>query len=163
MQGAPVRMGASCSVFRNRQGFTLVELMVVVAIIGLLSVIAVPSYLQMRMRIKVAEAKANLGAIRVTEHAYYAEHNHYVGNQAFIPDRALDPQGRLPWTPNTRFSLLGYAPDGTVFYSYGLSGADYPTDGFTAQATADIDADGSWAVWSITVGNKELFHSGGAL
>jgi type IV pilus assembly protein PilA len=144
-------------------GFTLVELMIVVAIIGLLATIAVPSFLRMRLKVKVSEAKANLGAIRVCEHAFFAEYNRFVGNQPYIPDRTLDPQGRLPWVVGTRFSILGYAPDGDVYFSYGLAGPDYPVAGFTAQATADLDADGDWAVWSITVGSKELNHQGGSL
>ena len=163
MQGALVKPGAPCSYSRRQQGFTLVEVMIVVAIIGLLATIAIPSFLRMRLRVKVAEAKANLGAIRVCEHSFYAEYNTFVGNQPNIPDRTLDPQGRLPWVVGTRFSILGYAPDGDVFFSYGLAGPDYPAASFTAQATADLDADGDWAVWSITVGNKDLYHQGGSL
>lgn len=158
-----MKTGAPCSFFRRQQGFTLVELMIVVAVIGMLATIAVPTFLRMRLKVKVAEAKANLGAIRVTQHAYYAEYNRFVGNQPYVPDRTLTPQARLPWVNGTRFSILGYAPDGDVFFSYGLSGPDYPATSFTAEATADLDADGDWAVWSITVGDKDLHHHGGSL
>ncbi len=144
-------------------GFTLVELMIVVAIIGILAMIAIPNFLNMRQKTKVAEAKSNLGAIRVTEHAYFAEYNTFVGNQPYIPDRTSDPQARFPWTPGSRFSILGFAPEGSLYFSYGLQGVDYPADAFTAQATTDLDGDGTWSVWAITTGNKELYHEGGLL
>lgn len=158
-----MKAGTPASFRRAPGGFTLVEVMIVVAILGILATIAIPSYLRMRERVKVAEVKANLGAVRVGEHAFYAEHTMFVGNQPYIPDRTLDPQARKPWVQGTRFSIIGYAPDGTLYYSYGLAGADYPADGFTAQATADLDADGLWAVWSISAGDKELRHAGGVL
>ena len=71
---------------RNRKGFTLVELMIVVAIIGILAAIAIPNFLNFRLKAKTSEAKSNLGAVRSTEVAYYAEWNEYVGNQAFTPE-----------------------------------------------------------------------------
>ncbi len=49
---------------RNRKGFTLVELMIVVAIIGILAAIAIPNFLNFRLKAKTSEAKSNLGAIR---------------------------------------------------------------------------------------------------
>ena len=73
----------------------------------------------------------------------FAEYNRYVGNQPYTPDRTSNPSGRLAWVADTRFSILGYAPDGKVFFSYGLAGVDMPTDNFTAQATSDLDGDGS--------------------
>jgi len=148
---------------REKKGFTLVELMIVVAIVGVLAAIAIPNFLRFRQRAKISEAKANLGAIRVTEHAYYAEHDLYVGNQAYTPDRTADPPGRFPWANDTRFSILGFTPDGRVFFSYGLSGADAPTDTFTAMAKSDLDGDGAWSTWHLTGGDKELYHEGSDL
>ena len=105
---------------RNRKGFTLVELMIVVAIIGILAAIAIPNFLQFRLKAKTSEAKSNLGAIRSTEVAYFAEWNFYVGNQPSTPDRATarSSANKEVWDTTTRFSILGFAPEGSVFYDY---------------------------------------------
>src|SRR5512134_821853 len=104
---------------RNRKGFTLVELMIVVAIIGILAAIAIPNFLNFRLKAKTSEAKSNLGAIRSTEVAYFAEWNSYVGNQALTPnDRTggATMAGKFAWINGTRFSILGFAPEGNVFF-----------------------------------------------
>ena len=164
MQGAPGRSGAPSFFSPGRSaGFTLVELMIVVAILGILATIAVPNFLRMRERAKVAEAKANLGAIRVTQHAYYSEYNRYVGNQPQTPDRTANPAVRFPWVPGTRFSILGFAPDGPVYFSYSLGGADFPVGAFIVEAHGDLDGDGDWSIWTITNGDKELRHQGDIL
>jgi Tfp pilus assembly protein PilE len=137
--------------------------MIVIAIIGLLATIAVPAFIRMRQRAKIAEAKSIIGAVRVSENAYYAEYSVYVGNQAYTPDRTADPPARFPWDNNTRFSLLGFAPEGRLYFSYALGGVDLPADGFTVQATCDLDGDGLWAVWTMTKTDKELVHSGADL
>jgi len=160
MQGAPEKSGAPCFVLRRQGGFTLVELMVVVAIIGILAMIAVPNFLKMRSKAKTAEAKANLGAISITEHVYYTENSLFVGNQAYTPDRLSNPPGRFAWVSTTRFSILGFAPEGGVLFSYSLVGADFHPDNFTAQATSDLDGNNAWSVWAISGGNKGLTHSG---
>jgi len=65
--------------FRKQEGFTLIELMIVVAIIGILAAIAIPNFLQYQMKSRQAEAKTNLGAIRTSEVAFQAERGCYLG------------------------------------------------------------------------------------
>ena len=65
--------------FRKQEGFTLIELMIVVAIIGILAAIAIPNFLPYQMKSRQAEAKTNLQAIKTSEVAFQAERGCYIG------------------------------------------------------------------------------------
>src|SRR5205085_1607590 len=72
------------------KGFTLIELMIVVAIIGILAAIAIPNFIKFQARAKQSEAKANLKAVYTAEKAYYQEKDTYsneVGRIGFAPER----------------------------------------------------------------------------
>ncbi|MEQ1883301.1 MAG: type IV pilin protein [Burkholderiales bacterium] len=64
---------------RKQFGFTLIELMVVVAIVGILAAIAVPQYNDYVKRSKIAEATSNLGAMRVRMEQYFQDNRQYAG------------------------------------------------------------------------------------
>ena len=59
----------------NNKGFTLVELMVVVAIIGVLSAVAIPNFRKYQAKSKTTEAKLNLAAIFTNELAFQADYD----------------------------------------------------------------------------------------
>src|SRR5688500_20248415 len=63
---------------KGQKGFTLIELMIVVAIIGILAAIAIPNFLQYQMKSRQSEAKTNLQAIRTSEIAFQAERGCYI-------------------------------------------------------------------------------------
>ena len=67
---------------RNTKGFTLIELMIVVAIIGILAAIAIPNFLQYQMKSRQSEAKTNLGAIRTSELSFSGEKGCFIGTGA---------------------------------------------------------------------------------
>ncbi|WP_083448153.1 type IV pilin protein [Nitrospira moscoviensis] len=71
-----------CKVFRKQEGFTLIELMIVVAIIGILAAIAIPNFLQYQMKSQQSEAKTNLQAIKTSEVSFSGEQGCYIGTQA---------------------------------------------------------------------------------
>jgi prepilin-type N-terminal cleavage/methylation domain-containing protein len=58
---------------RQRKGFTLVELAIVIAILGILAVVAIPKYQGMVDEARSAAAKAQLGTVRSAIAIYYAK------------------------------------------------------------------------------------------
>jgi type IV pilus assembly protein PilA len=69
---------------KTSQGFTLIELLVVIIIVGLLSAIALPSYLNQAGKTKGAEAKSSLGTINRSQQSYRLENNTMANGLALL-------------------------------------------------------------------------------
>jgi len=135
----------------NRRGFSLTELMIVVAIIGILAVIAIPNFLKYQARAKQSEAKNNLVAIHTSEMAYFAEKNTYVDDFDAI-GFAIMGSSRL------YYYELGTSSSGTLPPGCTASTLDsVSATGFTAAATGNIDGDATCDVWTIDE-NKTLLN-----
>ncbi|MFB3145601.1 MAG: type IV pilin protein [Nitrospirales bacterium] len=130
------------NMFHHQRGFSLVELMIVVAIIGVLAAIAIPQFSKLQAKAKQSEAKMNLVNIHTTEIAYFVEHNTYVDD----------------------FDAIGFGLDGVSHYYYELGNTSLGTlppgctastldavsgSGFTAVAIGNIDGDSTCDVWTI--------------
>lgn len=101
---------------RSNKGFTLIELMIVVAIIGILAAIAIPNFLQYQLKSKQSEAKVNLGAIKTSEIAFNAERGCFLGIPAPAAGVAA-PAANVKTVPVAWPSTVVYPPSaaGTVF------------------------------------------------
>ena len=66
---------------RSQKGFTLIELMIVVGIIGILVAIAAPNFSRYQSKARQSEAKIALAAVYGAEKSFYSEYSSYVGSK----------------------------------------------------------------------------------
>jgi type IV pilus assembly protein PilA len=125
----------------RRGGFTLIELMIVVAIIGILAAIAIPNFLKFQLRSKTGEAKTNLAALRTAEEGYFAEYGVYITAPDY-PGAGTVTSAKQIWAaPVAGFDTVGWGPEGEVYYSY-IASNTANTGIYSLGAVGDLDGDG---------------------
>ena len=129
----------------RRRGFTLIELAMVLAVIGILVSLAVPGYRAILLRARASEARTALQGIADAELRYFRDLHRFL---ACAPSPAAVPQGT-----SIRFdaaapgwSDLGVSMQGAVRYRYQVS-LDGPT--FLAIAQGDLDGDGKSSTFTL--------------
>ena len=145
---------------KSNKGFTLIELMIVVAIIGILAAIAIPNFLRFQLKAKSSEGKVNIAAIRTAEESYLAEFGVYVPATE-APVAAWPRTSKVPFIDVTNeFDILGWAPEGLVYFSYGVNYDSATPDAYTVSAIADIDGNNVTQSWGYV---KEIGTTGAGI
>lgn len=160
-------------IVRKHSGFTLIELMIVVAIIGILAAVAIPAFIKYIRRSKTVEAEMNVRKLFDSSVAYYSS-DHAAQNGAPIAQQfpitspsfpgdglcCKEPGGKCnpsvkPATydfrnsPNSAtWQSLNFGIDDPYMYSYYYtSSGTANTSQFTAGAHGDLDCNGSYSTF----------------
>jgi type IV pilus assembly protein PilA len=167
---------------RAARGFTLVELAIVVAIVGVLAVIAVVGYRKLTLSAKVTEARNMIAAIRIAQEDYKLERGIYADLGATpCPAGAGTDQKKWAWTPTCEgggtlpnWTALPVHTDGPVQFGYATvagtgtppGNIGQPTNFVTVSsgvaagpwyfitASADLDGDGTGGLYTELVGTS---------
>jgi type IV pilus assembly protein PilE len=121
----------------NQKGFTLLELMIVVVILGILAAMAIPRFITVTSKAKQSEAKLILKQIYSNERIYFEQFGEY-----WIPPGGVIANQGNPFA----FAEILVEVQNPARYDYVLVGT--PTT-FTATATANLDDDPTIDEWTI--------------
>jgi len=125
-------------VFKRTEGFTLIEIMIVVAIIGILSAIVGPQLFRQIDRADVAAAKNQISNFEVALQSYNLENKNYPdageGLQALLRDGHIKKIPKDPWKNDYVYTSPGSCGDYEIV-SYGKDGKP-GGDGFNADISS---------------------------
>jgi prepilin-type N-terminal cleavage/methylation domain-containing protein len=123
---------------KTESGFTLIELMVVVAILAFLSMLVVPSLMKFLAKAKRAEAYVNLSSLAMAQKAYFADNGTYTMN--LTGDLGWKPGGNSNYSYGFAQGALGKSHFiGKLKTSAGhLTGSKLTPEGFTIVAAGHI-------------------------
>ncbi len=130
------------------RGFSLIELMIVVAIIAFLAAIAIRSFLMFQNEARESEMKMNLQKIRDCQERYKAEHGVY-RELPWCPSE-VPGVSSISWPKDTearrKWDSIGFSPN-EVYYQYRVEAY---SKGCIVYARGDVDGDGEQVIWSLS-------------
>jgi len=154
----------------KKEGFTLIELMIVVVIIGVLAALAIPTFIDFVKRSKTSEVPDNLKALFVGATTYYNQERYERGTAAGDPNTnctvaaaaasytAGNSKQVIDWDGEAdSYELLGFGPADPVYYEYHIEGSTdlcgilADTDVYTFTANGDLDGDGVQSTFELAV------------
>lgn len=121
---------------KSSKGFTLIELMIVVVIIGILAALAIPRFMRSTTKAKQSEARQLLKQVYTMQRAYRQENDNYACNGAVASA-----------TAPAAFAVLGVDIGSTARFTYTMTSATQ--NAFTCTATANLDDDATVDTWTI--------------
>ena len=116
-------------VFKRRKGFTLIELMIVVVIIGILAAVAIPNFVEMTDEAKAARIQADLNTMGSAVEIYYVKNGSYPssisdmvdksGNTGYLRSVPEPPVSGTSYNLNSSTGEITYTFKGTTYSSFG--------------------------------------------
>lgn len=134
----------------TKSGFTLVELMIVVAIIGILAAIAIPYYQSFVVKARRSELVTALDGIFTAQTAYFSTHSVYA---TLTPNCASPPE---TWSRVFTVADLFTMTSAAKYYGFCCTSSLGPPITFTACGAGDIDNDAYLDMGCVTEANNHI-------
>ncbi len=137
---------------RKQAGFTLIELMIVVAIIGILAAVAIPAFMDYMKKSKKTEAALQLNKVMKNDKVFFIANSSFVTTTGAALPTGTQCPGKFAvttaWASDPAWSVLDFQIDEPNLFKYSYSGGASTA---TARAVGDLDCDGTSVTYTLTM------------